>query len=616
MAEVKLVDQQHRDKLMEELRFRFPYQDFKDNPEAMVAAIERILARNQNLYAIILTQLPLLKTALKNLMHKNNISASYLTEETYDEALEQFLPDLVTRYTPEYFGESLIQNNPYTREEYRPQDFPSGPDQDAQNVDHFHVNGASGGLNGGSSTSSPGANGVSDLDGTDPTDITYIDEEGLSQNGRGFQNGDGRHSTGEVIDFEVVHPDQNPDLSNRNGTHTFLTGNGVDPLIPDTKNEQVIAVAGNGKGSFAKRIGESLWKNRKTIAISFGVGLIFGPLGLLAPVVAFAKHSIKAVQEDYNTQFLGGGNNEFATELSYRQKAAERLKRGSKIVVSREFWNKNGKKIGIKTGVSGVSALAGFGLHELLDIDNLLDNLWPDSTPDINVAGLNAVSTDTLSASEIPAVDSLSEAGLPETDLTADASDEVPTPLGEDAPTQTDTLTTPSTAEAEDIAQSGQTGEPEAEPEAGSNSGNDQDRLTDIDPSDLAFEDRIQRYISMVAEEYPGKFDSPGATGAWAMRALENYSPDTPGENTAWQILELVYGSQNPELIQEASDLVEMLDLDATNQAAQLAVHNEGYVSALSNEMNSAADIWGEQASSGIDSPVTELSRKRLLEME
>ncbi len=112
-------------------------------------------------------------------------------------------------------------------------------------------------------------------------------------------------------------------------------------------------------------------------------------------------------------------------------------------------------------------------------------------------------------------------------------------------------------------------------------------------PIDLSIDDRIANFIEHAQDVRGDQLEE------WALKSLQDYSEASPKANTAWQILEMVHGSTDPELIKEASDIIQDLGLDQNDAALNAANNNEAYAHALKGEWKEALKDWADPASKG-----------------
>jgi hypothetical protein len=97
----------------------------------------------------------------------------------------------------------------------------------------------------------------------------------------------------------------------------------------------------------------------------------------------------------------------------------------------------------------------------------------------------------------------------------------------------------------------------------------------------------------------------------------KHFSASAPSnEQEAWRILNSVYKSGNPDLIETAADHVDQLDLLSNSPARQLANHNRGYAAALRGDFSKAGQIWRIQAQDPkVSKAIKALSEQRLKEL-
>lgn len=589
--------------ITDDLETRLPLADFRDYPDATIEALKNIKA-DPNVTAASSARIEPLVKALSALQGRMNNPNFQLTAENYRDALGAYVRDVanVSAYWHADYEDTFHTKHPYDPAVYRPGDKgQSAPGEEATPADGNKA------LQG---RGIPARRRARDGETPDPDGNVHTllfpigDPRGRNMS---QQKGVGQPANASAPPPHAPLPPPARSASVASSPLAAINAPEGSTQFEDEPEEETKVV------KFAKAVGTGLKNNWGSILFSLTTSLVFGPLGIVAgTAIAGTKHTVKALNQEYKSQF------ENAAALSAEIPSLGTVFRNhSGILFSRDFWATHGREIGKKTAISGafsfVAGGIGHGIHEFNwdEMGKWISDDWDPVHEFKEIFGGANVPEDTLNPDAEP-----SDINEPAGEAAENAQE------GEGQTAEQGEEPQPQSGNEDEVAQTGSEDQPAQDTnsprqqtpsnEPGGEGQPAQHSNPDAPDVDLEFGDRIERYVKMVEEHYPTRFDDAGDRGQWAMEALKNYSADSSREGVAWQVLELVYESNDPELVKEASEIVKMLGLDASHHAMQLAEHNEAYAAALETELNTAIEGWGELANSD---EVGEISRKRLQEI-
>lgn len=248
---------------------------------------------------------------------------------------------------------------------------------------------------------------------------------------------------------------------------------------------------------------------------------------IVVPVVATA-----ATVNALNKARKANGTDELKGISSFK-KRKKILSQNFNMVRKKDFWAQNGHKVIISTGLSAAFAGVANGAAEYIDFNGA------DVSIDSQVPANEIIITEPVEPIDLDAVD-----------IPQEGVDNAGQGVAEPADAQPNSEE--SSAVSSEFKDAGNAATPETS---------------------------ITQTAEFKAEmdDYLGNFND----SEWAVESLESTVENLSDEQVAWRVLELVYGSKDAELIAQASDIVESLNLDAQSMARQVAEKNAVFANAL-----------------------------------